>query len=157
MAEPGVPDALSVDLESTEFKDGEARGFWRFVGRKQDIVHVRVYAWDGDAYLLELACDQYRAEPILGRFVDPETLQCVSEAWPQGDGAFGGWFKWQVPNLFICWPGDRGGIAHHPEWRGKCHWKQTENSLVQYLEFIRQCLNVRASGYKPRARQTVTS
>src|SRR2546427_895546 len=103
-------DAVALDLAAAEFKEGEKSGFWRFVCRRGDLVYMEVFAWNGDEYLLELTCDHYRSKAILGRFVDHETFQCIATAWPQGDGTFGGWFKWQPEHLFICWPGDRGGI-----------------------------------------------
>jgi hypothetical protein len=148
-----VKDAIDVDVASTEVTEGEARGFWRFVRRDGDLAYFEVFAWNDDSYLLALTCDQYRTEPLLGRFVDPKTLQCTSGAWPQGDGQFGGWFKWQQEHLFICWPADRGGIKHHPEWKDKRYWASTNNPIHQYLEFIRKCLNVKAHGYKPRPSQ----
>lgn len=143
-------DRLSTDLGSLEFLQGVEREFWRLIDRSGDHVYVECYAWDGVGYLLELTCDRYGDEPCLGRFVDPQTHQCISDAWPTGSGMFGNWFKWQPRDLFICWPGDRSGIAHHHEWRGREHWKKTGNPLVHYLEFIRECLTIRARGYQPR-------
>src|SRR5438876_8712362 len=104
-------DAIDNDLASPEVRDGEARDFWRFLERDGDVVYFEVFAWNGDEYCLRLTCDQYGKEPILGQFVDAKTRQCVAAAWPQGDAQFGNWFKWQQEHLFICWPGDRGGIA----------------------------------------------
>ena len=149
MAE-GAVDQLMAALQSLEIQRGQASGFWRYLDRTGDVLYFEVNAWDGDKYVLELTCDRFIDEPILGRFVDPVTRHCTSEAWPQGDAIFVGWFKWQPANFFICWPGDRGGIGHHPEWRGQQHWKKTSNPLHQYLEFIRQCLNIRGRGYQPR-------
>ena len=141
-------DAVDEDLESPEVKEGETREFWRFVERNGDRVYFEVFAWSGDAYRLCLSCDQYRKEPILGQFVDPKTLHCIAAAWPQGEGQFGNWFKWQPEHLFICWPADRGGLARHGEWRSQELWKASKNPIHQYLEFIRKCLNVKAFGYK---------
>lgn len=151
-ADPGesATDALGEALASPTFQAGIEREFWRLRQRKGDRAYIECCAWDDEVYLLELACDRYGLEPSLGRFVDPQTLGCVSSAWPQGDATFSGWFKWEPQNLFICWPGDRAGITHHPEWRAREHWKKTDNPLVQYLEFVRTCLNVRSRGYRPR-------
>ena len=143
-------DRLSADLGSLEFLRGVARQFWRLAERVGDRVYLECFAWDGTGYVLELTCDRYVDEPCLGRFVDLQTRQCVPEAWPTGNGPFGTWFKWQTGNLFICWPGDRAGIAHHHEWRMAEHWKKTGNPIVQYLEFVRECLTIRSRGYQPR-------
>lgn len=156
MAE-GAEDALDEDLKSEEFRRGAERGFWRLVERVGVRVYIELFAWNGDAYVLELTCDSYREQPCLGRFVDRDTRGCVSDAWPRGDGIFGGWFKWDPAHLFICWPGDRGGITHHPEWRAKQYWKETSNPLFQYLEFVRQCLSIRGRGYLPRPSPTPAS
>lgn len=149
-----MAESLALTLEaallSSEVHQGEAAGFWRYVDHKGDIVYFELFAWDGGAYVLELTCDQFQKEPILGRFVDPKTRQCVTEAWPRGGTRFAEWFKWETGNLFICWPGDRGGISHHAEWRQLRHWNKTPNPLHQYLEFIRQCLTIRGLGYQPR-------
>jgi hypothetical protein len=149
MAE-GAEDALGADLRSQDFRCRVERGFWRLVERVGVRLYVEVYAWNGDSYLLELTCDRYREEPCLGKFVDPTTRLCIDAAWPRGEGPFGGWFKWNPGDLFICWPGDRAGIAHHTEWRALQHWKKTPNPVVQYLEFIRQCLTIPGRGYQPR-------
>ena len=143
-------DRLTADLGSVEFLRGVERDFWRLIERIGDRVYVECIAWDGSRFVLELTCDRYGDEPCLGRFADPQSHQCVSDAWPAGDGTFGTWFKWQPGNLFICWHGDRAGIGHHPEWRAREHWKKTTNPLVQYLEFVRECLTIRARGYQPR-------
>jgi hypothetical protein len=143
-------DALDADLKSAEFHRGVERGFWRLMERVGVRLYIEVHAWSGDTYLLELTCDQYLEQPCLGKFVHPTTRACTEAAWPRGDGPFGGWFKWDPGNLFICWPGDRGGIGYHPEWRALQHWKRTANPLVQYLEFIRQCLMIPGRGYRPR-------
>jgi len=143
-------DRLTANLGSLEFLRGVNRQFWRLIERAGDRVYVECFAWDGIGYVLELTCDRYADEPCLGRFVDPGTRQCVSQAWPTGDGVFGTWFKWQQGNLFICWPGDRDAIGRHPEWRVSEHWKKTGNPLVQYLEFVRECLTIRSRGYQPR-------
>lgn len=152
-----VPDLLAQDLASNEFLAGVEREFWRLVERVGDRVYVDCFAWDGDTYVLELTCNQYAVEPCLGRFVDPQTRRCVASAWPSGDGTFGTWFKWQPQHLFICWPGDRAGIQHHSDWRARAHWTKTGNPLVQYLEFIRQCLTIRARGYQPRPKLPLAS
>lgn len=149
MAE-AADDALGADLKSEEFRRGEQRGFWRLVERVGIRVYVEAIAWNDDTFVIELTCDGYREEPCLGKFVDAKTHACISEAWPRGNDAFGGWFKWEPAHLFICWPGDRGGIAHHSDWRARQHWKKTPNPLVQYLEFIRECLTIPGRGYQPR-------
>jgi hypothetical protein len=149
MAEAAA-DQLQKDLESPEFRLGVNRKFWRFVRRYGDRVYIACTAWDGDEFLLELHCDNYGVEPCRGLFVDSDTGQCVSGAWPQGDSIFGNWFKWQPGNFFICWPADRGGIGRHPEWRAQTYWKKTSNPLVHYLEFIRRCLTIRGNGYQSR-------
>jgi len=149
MADPKV-DTLAAAMNSGEVQRGEISGFWRFLERVGDVLYFDVHAWDGDRYVLALTCDGFGEEPIRGLFVDPDTRQCVTEAWPKGNEKFAGWFKWEPANFFICWPGDRGGIEHHQEWRAQRHWKRTVNPLYQYLEFIRQCLNLRGNGYQPR-------
>ena len=147
-------DQLTSALQSAEVQRGQLSNFWRYVDRTKDILCFDVFAFNGDQYMLELTCDRYLDEPIHGRFVDPISRQCVSDAWPRGNPTFGGWFKWEQSNLFICWPGDRGGITHHPEWRGQQYWKKTSNPLHQYLEFISRCLNLRSCGYQPRKQQS---
>jgi hypothetical protein len=143
-------DPLAADLDSSAFKLGVEREFWRLVRREGNRVYVECFAWNGDNYVLEVNCDQYIIEPCLGRFVNPETGKCDATDWPQGTDTFYGWFKWKPGELFVCWPGDRAGIAHHPNWRALEHWRKTKNPLVQYLEFIRECLTIRARGYLPR-------
>lgn len=143
-------DALTAAITSIEVQRGEASGFWRFLYRVGDVLYFDIHAWNGDKYVLELTCDRFSEEPILGRFVDADTRQCTADAWPKGNEKFAGWFKWEPSNFFICWPGDRGGIGHHGDWRSRQYWKQTPNPLHQYLEFIRQCLNLKSNGYQPR-------
>jgi hypothetical protein len=144
---------LLADLNSDDFAHGVAQEFWKFDKRVGTTVYVTMFAMDGDRFLLETQCDRYGDEPILGRFVDPQSYTCVSSAWPIGNEVFGGWFKWQPNDLFICWPGDRGGIQRHADWRAQARWRQGKNQLVDYLEFVRQCLNLRSRGYLPRAQQ----
>ena len=145
--------SLASSLASPEFERGVSEEFWDLRQVSESTLYVAMFASDGEQYVLELQCDSYGAEPIRGRFVDPESLVCVSSAWPTGNGIFAGWFKWDPQNFFICWPGDRGGVMHHPEWRALEHWRKTSNQLVQYLEFIRQCLTLPARGYQPRSAQ----
>lgn len=152
-----VEDALAADLRSPEFRSGVERGFWRLIDRVGMRIYIEVFAWTGDNYVLELTCDRYRDEPCLGRFVDPDTRQCVASAWPRGDGPFGGWFKWSPNELFVCWPGDRGALAYHPEWRAWQHWRKTPNPVVQYLEFVRPCLTIPGRGYQPRPSRRLAS
>ena len=78
-----------------------------------------------------------------------ETLTCEATAWPQGTDVLYGWIKWKPNELFICWPGDRGGLAHHAEWRPLKYWLETDNAIAQFLEFIRTCLNLPSRGYLP--------
>lgn len=150
-----APTDLDAALASAEFAHGERQGFWHLVERRGEVLYVEVFAYDGVTYVLELQCDRYGFEPIRGRFVNSKTFTCQTEAWPRGDGTFGGWFKWDAANLFICWPGDRGGVEHHAEWRPLQHWRKTKNQLVQYLEFIRQSLTLPARGYRSCA-QSIT-
>ena len=144
-------DSLAQDLASLEFRHGVERGFWRLIERVGFRVYIECFAWNDDTYVLELTCDRYREEPSLGKFVDPVTRARSSEAWPRGNAMFGGWFKWNPNELFICWPGDRDGLAHHPDWRARAHWQKTQNPLVQYLEFIRSCLTIPGRGYQARS------
>lgn len=144
---------LLTDLSSVDFARGADQEFWKLEKRVDSTVYVTMFAMDGDTYLLEMQCDRYGEEPILGRFVDAKSYACVSSAWPMGNEVFGGWFKWQPNDLFICWPGDRGGLQRHADWRTQGRWRQSKNQLVDYLEFVRQCLNLPARGYLPRTRQ----
>lgn len=150
MAESG--DQLTIDLVSEAIRRGEAAGFWRLVERGVNALYFEVCAFDGEIYLLELTCDHYGVQPMRGKFVDTETHKCIATAWPLGNETFAGWFKWKPNDLFICWPGDRGGCEHHTDWQGQKYWKRTSNQLHQYLEFIRQCLNLRGHGYQGRNR-----
>ncbi|MEQ1802606.1 MAG: hypothetical protein ABL989_11840 [Gammaproteobacteria bacterium] len=142
-----VADALSQDLESEAFKHGAGQAFWALEERRGDVLYIRLMAPDGRSYLLRLTCDQYRTEPLLGQFVDPATRQPVTSAWPQGDQHLSGWLKWNPGELFVCWPGDRAGLAHHPEWRAQRQWDRPPNPLVNYLDFMRRCLWVPGNGY----------
>ena len=146
MAAP-PPERLIADLESAEFKHGVRQGFWKKVEQEGSLLYVRVLAADDRAYLAQLDCTGYGEDPIACRFVDPATRQCVATAWPQGNGTFGQWIKFQDGNLFICWDQDRLGIGHHQEWRGKRAWTRSHNQLVAYLDFLRQMLHVPARGY----------
>lgn len=152
MAEP-TGDRLEADLNSTAFAAGVNSGFWRLVERCDSVVYVECEARDGHSYLLELRCDRYGDEPCLGRFVDSESRECVPSAWPTGNDTLAGWLKWRPGDLFVCWPGDRAGIAHHPEWRAQEYWRSEENQIVQYLEFVRRLLNLPGKGYASRAVQ----
>jgi hypothetical protein len=147
-------DALLAALTSPEVQRGQSSGFWKFLDRDEDVLYFEMYAWDGDSYVIQLTCDRYGDEAIRGLFVDPASRKCTVEAWPHGDGTFTGWFKYGSNDFFICWPGDRGGIERHGEWRGHQYWKKERNQLHQYLEFIRQCLNLPARGYQPRKQQS---
>ncbi len=144
---------LGIDLGSAAWRHGEEQGYWRVVERMEHVLYVETFARDDLAYLLNLQCDRYGAEPVRGRFVDSRTRACVAAAWPQGDGTFAGWFKSNPQDLFICWPADRGGVEHHADWRALQYWRKTDNQLVQYLEFIRRCLTLPARGYQPRVQR----
>lgn len=148
-----VRDTVAASLNSPEFERGISQEFWELQEVVRHLVYVVMTARDGERYHLELQCDSYGSEPIRGRFVDSGSLACVSTAWPTGNATFAGWFKWSPNELFICWPGDRGGIEHHADWRALQHWCKTSNQLVQYLEFIRQCLTLPARGYQPQSAQ----
>lgn len=149
-----MQDAVAKSLEAPEFLHGVEQGFWRLLDRAGDVLYVEVWASDGDCYLLEMQCDRLGDEPIRGRFVDPASRICTEAAWPHGSDVLAGWFKWQSSNFFICWPGDRGGIAHHGEWRAQRYWTREANQVVQYLEFMRRCLTIPSLGYRPRPRPT---
>jgi len=157
MDNTSLMDTLVTSLDSPEIKQGEKAKFWRFLERKNWTVYFEVFAWSGEKYVMEFNCDGYISEPILGRFVQPDSYQCTSNAWPCGNKTFGNWFKWQEQNLFICWPADRGGIKHHPDWGAQKYWNKTNNPLHQYLEFIRQCLNIRANGYQPKSQSNLVA
>lgn len=140
-------DQLADDLASFHFQHGVDHTFWRLHQRDGARLFIWMFAADDQKYLLALDCDNYYKEPIGGRFVDETSLQCVSSAWPTGDGTFEGWVKFQNGNLFICWDQDRYGIGHHPEWRPRRAWERTGNPLCAYLEFIRCLLNNPSRGY----------
>lgn len=152
MATP-ASDALDLLLAAREFTDGVDQEFWRLIERRGERLYLEVWAHDGVSYVLELECDRLEAEPIRGRFVDPDTFESRADAWPRGNETFAGWFKWTPNDLFICWPKDRGGVAHHAEWRPQAAWRGSKNQVLQHLEFIRQCLMLPARGYQPREHQ----
>ena len=147
------PDKLDELLAAPDFTSGVDQEFWRLLERRKHRVYLEVWTYHDESYVLELECDRLEDEPIRGRFVDPKTFECRSEAWPQGDGTFAGWFKWAPNDLFICWPKDRGGVEHHAEWRPMAKWRGSKNQVVQHLEFIRRCLMLPALGYQPRKHQ----
>jgi hypothetical protein len=147
------PDRIDELLNAPEIAWGVDQEFWRFIERSGHCLYFQVWAYDGESYVLELECDRLEAEPIRGRFVDPKTLECQTEAWPKGNNVFEGWFKWTPGNFFICWPKDRGGVEHHGEWRPQASWRNAKNQVLQHLEFVRQCLTLPARGYLPRQRQ----
>lgn len=128
--------ATSIDyaLQSPEFLHGVDQEFWRLVHRTDQTLYIELWACDGHSYVLQLDCDGYGELPCRGRFVDRDTRACVTEAWPQGNEILSGWLKWDAGNFFVCWPADRGGVEHHPEWRARTHWRKSNNQLVQYLE-----------------------
>jgi hypothetical protein len=146
-AEP--TDAIAKSLTSVAFRQGVEREFWRLIRREDDRLYFECFTWYGDSYVLELVCDHYRVEPCRGRFVNRETFKCEASAWPQGTQVFYGWIKWTANDLFICWPGDRGAVEHHAEWRALNYWQETDNPITQFLEFIRACLNMPSRGYLP--------
>jgi len=144
-------DQLQKDLESGEFRHGVEQRFWSLLDRAGDVLHVKFFPRTGEPFVMRLDCDGYKNQAIGGKFVDPDTRACVSSAWPSGKPPFDGWVKWAPGNLFICWPGDRYGIQHHPDWASLQLWKRSKNQLVDYLEFIRWLLWNRGSGYTGRA------
>jgi|ERR1700722_2752770 len=139
-------ELLTSHLGSAEIQHGVQQEFWRLEEQVEMRVYVRMTACDGATYLLELECTGYGDEPIAGRFVS-EKHECVSSAWPRGDGAFSQWVKFDAPHLFICWPEDRLGIGHHGDWRGLQAWKRHSNQIYGYLDFVRKLLNVPSFGY----------
>ena len=150
MAEvPG--DQLQKDLESEEFRHGVEQRFWSLLDRSGDVLYVKFFPRAGDPYVMRLDCDEYGNRAIGGKFVDPATRTCISSAWPCGGPPFSGWIKWEPSNLFICWPGDRYGIQHHPDWASQQVWKRPPNQLIGYLNFIQWLLCNRGSGYTGRA------
>jgi hypothetical protein len=150
MADQGQ-DQLERDLRSTEFQHGVEQRFWALLDRDLDIVCVKFFSRDDEAYVMRLECDGYGQQAIGGKFVDPITRACVSPAWPCGNQRFGDWVKWQPGNLFICWPGDRYGIVHHPDWASHQLWKRPPSPVVMYADFIRRLLWNKSWGYTGRA------
>jgi hypothetical protein len=150
---PANTDRLDEFLAGPDISWGANQEFWRFIERIDERLYFEVWAFDGDTYILELACDCLETEPIRGRFVEPKSYECQMGAWPKGNNVFEGWFKWTPGNFFICWPKDRGGIEHHPEWRQQALWRNSKNQVFQHLEFVRQCLMLPARGYLPRQHQ----
>jgi|CXWL01.1.fsa_nt_gi hypothetical protein len=147
MAANKVADQLQHDLESEEFQHGVEQRFWALLERKDHLVYMNFQTRNGTTYVMQLDCTDYGNQAIGGKFIDPQTRACVSNAWPKGDGTFGGWVKWDASNLFICWPGDRFGIAHHQEWASQRLWDRPPNPIVSYATFIRGLLWTRARGY----------
>ena len=147
MAANKIDDQLQLDLESKEFQHGVEQCFWALLERKDHLVYMTFQARDGTIYVMQLECTGYGKQAIGGKFIDPRTRACVSNAWPQGNGTFGGWVKWDANNLFICWPGDRFGIEHHQEWTVQRLWDRSPNPIVSYATFIRRLLWNRAWGY----------
>lgn len=145
-------DQLRCDLESTNFRHGVEQGFWSLLDHVGDLVHLKFFARNGDLYVMRLECDGYGQQAIGGKFVDPATRICVSSAWPCGNHPFSDWVKWDPQNLFICWPGDRYGIKHHPDWVSQQYWKRSPNQIVTYGDFIRRLLWIRKFGHTGRAK-----
>lgn len=139
---------LLEDLAAPTFSHGVEQGFWELVEFSGWIAHVGLHAPDGRSYMAELTCTGYGDEPILGRFVDPTTRQCVASAWPTGNGTFNGWVKFSGNDLFICWDQDREGIQRHQEWKGRRAWTRNPNQIVGYLDFLRGLLHIPARGYQ---------
>src|SRR5512147_1735215 len=94
-------DRLDELLAAPEIASGADQEFWRFIERIEDRAYFEVWACDGDSYVLELECDRLEVEPIRGRFVDPNTYECMTDAWPKGNNVFEGWFKSTPGNFFI--------------------------------------------------------
>lgn len=150
MAE-SADDPLQNDIKCKEFTHGIEQGFWALLECTQDTVYVQFNARDGQPYVMRLDCDRYGHQAIGGRFVDPSTRQCITSAWPAGTSVFGGWVKWDPQHLFICWPGDRYGLRHHPDWTSLQVWRRPPNPMVIYANFIRRLLWDRSMGYTGKA------
>lgn len=148
---------LEGSLKDLAVLHGEKMNFWRLIHRSPDTLFFSMSTHCEDSYVLRLKCDNYFDEPIKGQFVDANSFELDANAWPQGNGTFGGWIKWQPSNLFICWPGDREALNHHKDWRAKEFWKQSKNPLHQYLEFIRKCLNIKTYGYQPKSQASLVA
>jgi hypothetical protein len=140
-------DRLGNDLASPEFLHGVDQGFWEFVSREGDQVFILIHAPDGRNFLARMDCDHYWEEAIGCLFVDGATRQVVAAAWPDGNGTFGQWVKFQATPHFICWPQDRYGIERHQEWKNLRAWQKRPNQIVGYLEFLHRLLYLPASGY----------
>lgn len=145
-----MADRLSEDLASLEFQRGFEQQFWQLESRNDHLVFVWLIAADERRFLAVLDCTSYGDEPILGRFIDPETRQCSSSAWPVGNAQFEQWIKFKGTPLFICWDQDREGLNHHGDWRARQSWKRNPNQLVAYLDFLRQMLHLPSRGYERR-------
>ena len=145
-------DLLQNHIDSKEFRHGVQQGFWTLLERCEHILLVQFSAMDDEEYLMKLDCDRYGQQAIGGKFVDPISKDCITTAWPAGNGVFEGWVKWKPGNFFLCWPGDRFGIQHHSDWVARLQWQGEPNQLVKYLNFIRRLLWKKTWGYSGRAK-----
>ncbi len=141
---------LASDLESPEFLHGVVNGLWALCEQHGDELLMTVTARDGVQWAIRLNCAGYWEDAILGRFVDRTTGLDTKDAWPRGSGAFEQWVKFNAADneRFICSDIDRGGLTHHPDWRGRRAWQVKPNQLVSYLDFVSRLLRLPDRGYQ---------
>lgn len=143
----GEASKLDNDLASPEFLEGVEQEFWSLPERTGDLVYITLFAPDGRSFMARFDCSSYWTEPIECLFVDPRSRMVDSRFWPDGDQTYEGWIKFRSDPGFICWDQDRGGIAHHPDWKALKAWQKESNPIVSYLTFLRRLLHLKPNGY----------
>jgi len=117
------------------------------ISRDEEIITFKLFASDGEQYIVRIICDNYPAVPPSVFFINGIGEKTDIRAWPSGQGIF---FEYVKPpmNCFICAPLTLEGIQHHPEW--KSIWNPNANTIMDVLNFIHALLNDPKYGYKER-------
>lgn len=97
-----------------------------------------MFACDGEPYLLEVRCDDYKELPPLFEFIDPISFELgTRRAYPQATDSF---FH---SNLVICAPFNRKAYASyssagpHSEWKLDSSWMTSKANNTDWSNFSR--------------------
>lgn len=144
-------DRLVRDLNAPAFREGEAKGRWRFRVLEWPHLFLTVRARDGREFWLRLDCREYPFWPPTGAFWDvTANAPLPAERWPRGDAVITSVFNWawhQGWSLYF--PFDRIALTANTRrwWTVYPHLKwKPGRGIVQHVAEVHRLLNSR--GYK---------
>ena len=108
------------------------------IERNGEVVIFKLFASDGEGYIVRFLCDNYPFSPPGVVFININGEMMDRSAWPHGIGLFTEYVK-PPDNCFICADLTREGVQHHADWKGI--WKSETHTLMDVFNFLHSLLN----------------